>query len=406
MLRSHRRSRWILCVSVLVACDRASTSTSAEQRTTISLPAADGVATDTFTMPGSIVELSDGRVIISDPPHRELWAVDFTTGERTAFGRLGDGPGEFRYMQQVIRLAGDSVAVVSTGPQVRVAIVSPDGVPARTLTLDTDPSSAATIGARGYTEWPAQPEYSDARGHLYGARPRLPLGIEFELQWDDYQLMRVDPGTGRTDSIGRVPAFMDGTRPRALNDGSGFEIDLMPGPFTAQTTWTVLSDGTVVIVDGEQYDLTFMRGDTVREVRVPAEQVSVTPEAWARYTDTAAPSQQRRMRGGVPMGGPAGVPPRWEVRVPPAPTAMPSTLAGPRRRLLTDGRDVWVPVPQPGPDPLANERWDVIDARGERRMTLELPARTVLLGVSARFLYTATIDDDELRTVRRHSRGP
>jgi hypothetical protein len=397
----------MLGLVAVVACDRTPTAARSNEPASAGLPAVDGVANDTFTSPDAFVELSDGRVIISDPPHGELWAVDFTSGDRTPFGRRGDGPGEFRYVQQVIRLAGDSLAVVSTGPQVRVAILAPDGVPTRTLTLDSDPSSAATINARGYTEWPAQPEYSDAAGHLYGARPRLPLGMEFEpTALGEYQLVRVDPGTGRTDSVGRVPASMDGTRPRALNDGSGFEIDLLPGPFTAQMAWTILGDGTLVIVDGEQYDVTFQNGDSVRDVRVPAAQVNVTPEAWARYTDTAAPSLQQRMRGGVPMDGPAGVPPRWEVRVPPPPTAMPSTLAGPRRRLLTDGRDVWVPVPQPGPDPLANERWDVIDARGERRMTLELPARTVLLGVSTRFLYTATIDDDELRTVRRHPRAP
>jgi len=397
----------MLWLVALVACNRTPTVARSNEPASVGLPAADGVANETFTLPDALVELSDGRVIISDPSDRELWAVDFTTGARTPFGRRGDGPGEFRYVQQVIRLAGDSVAVADGGPQVRVAIISPDGVPARTFTLDIDPSSAATIEARGYTEWPAQPAYSDAAGRLYGARPRLPLGMEFEPSWSgEYQLMRLDPRSGLTDSIGRVPPSMGGTRPRTLPDGSGFEIDLLPGPFTAQMAWTILGDGTLVIVDGEQYDVTFQNGDSVRDVRVPAAQVNVTPEAWARYIDTAAPSLQRRMRGGVPMGGPAGVPPRWQVRVPPAPTAMPSTLAGPRRRLLTDGRDVWVPVPQPGPDPLANERWDVIDARGERRMTLELPARTVLLGVSPRFLYTATIDDDELRTVRRHPRAP
>ncbi len=406
-LRRPSRTASLLLLGLLSACEGTNAAPEASAVAVSALPAHDGELRDGFTMPGAFVELSDGRVVISDPSHRELWMADFSTGERVAIGRLGDGPGEFRAIRSVFKLAGDSIAVSQDGPLARVAVLSPDGTAVRTIALTADPTPAAVIEARGYAEWTAQPKYSDARGRMYGARPRLPLGMELDTSWSrEYQLMRINPATGAIDSLGRVPAALDGTRPRPLGDGSGFEIDLFPGAHTPQQTWQVLEDGTVAIVDGATYEIRFVSPDTTRRVRVPHDVRPLTPEAWRRYTDTAAATQQRMMRGAVPMDGPAGTPLEFTVRIPPAPATMPATLSSPRRGLLTDGRELWIPVPAAGDDPLAHERWDVIDAQGTRRGIVELPPRTVLLGVSARHVYTATIDDDDVRTVRRHPRVP
>jgi hypothetical protein len=406
-MRDLRRIGSLLLLATLSACEQANSVPESPAIAVSQLPPHDGVLRDGFTMPGGFVELSDGRVVISDPPHRELWMADFTTGERVAIGRLGNGPGEFRNIRSVFRLAGDSIAVSQDGPLARVAVLSPEGTAVRTLALTAEPTSAAVIEARGYAEWTAQPKYSDARGRMYGARPRLPLGMELDTSWSrEYQLMRIDAATGAADSLGRVPAALDGTRPRPLSDGSGFEIDLFPGAHTPQQTWQVLDDGTVAIVDGATYEIRFVSPDTTRRVRVPHDVRPLTAEAWRRYTDSAAATQQRVMRGGVPMDGPAGTPLEFTVRIPPAPATMPATFASPRRGLLTDGRELWIPVPAPGDDPLAYERWDVIDAQGTRRGIVELPPRTVLLGVSVRHVYTATIDEDDVRTVRRHPRAP
>ncbi len=56
--------------------------------------------------------LSDGRIVVADGGSNELRIFDGTGQHLKTFARRGDGPGEFRSIQQVIRLAGDTIAVL------------------------------------------------------------------------------------------------------------------------------------------------------------------------------------------------------------------------------------------------------------------------------------------------------
>ncbi len=56
--------------------------------------------------------LSDGRIVVADGGSNELRMFDGKGKHLKTFSRRGDGPGEFRSMQQVFRLAGDTIAVL------------------------------------------------------------------------------------------------------------------------------------------------------------------------------------------------------------------------------------------------------------------------------------------------------
>ncbi len=48
-----------------------------------------------FTNIRGLVELPDGRVLVSDPTEGSVWALDFSRRTRRDLGRRGEGPGEY-----------------------------------------------------------------------------------------------------------------------------------------------------------------------------------------------------------------------------------------------------------------------------------------------------------------------
>lgn len=56
--------------------------------------------------------LSDGRILVADGGSNELRIFDAQGKHLKTFSRSGDGPGEFRSMQDVFLLAGDTIAVL------------------------------------------------------------------------------------------------------------------------------------------------------------------------------------------------------------------------------------------------------------------------------------------------------
>ena len=60
------------------------------------------------------VQLTDGRIVIADGASLELRFFDATGTFIRSVGRSGDGPGEFRRMERLVRLPGDTLAVVSS----------------------------------------------------------------------------------------------------------------------------------------------------------------------------------------------------------------------------------------------------------------------------------------------------
>ena len=58
------------------------------------------------------IQLSDGRIVLGETAANELRVYDAKGNHVKTFGRKGDGPGEFRSITSVVKLAGDTIAVL------------------------------------------------------------------------------------------------------------------------------------------------------------------------------------------------------------------------------------------------------------------------------------------------------
>lgn len=79
--------------------------------------------------------LSDGSIVVAEAGGSEIRLFSPKGAHVRTLGREGDGPGEFRWLGQVAVLPGDSLWAYDFG-QGRVTVFDPDGVVARTATLD------------------------------------------------------------------------------------------------------------------------------------------------------------------------------------------------------------------------------------------------------------------------------
>lgn len=364
------------------------------------------VIREEFTWPRHVVELADGRAIVNDPRDGDVYLVDFATGERALYGRKGDGPGEYRSPTTLIRRSDDSVVIISGGPVPRLAVLTTAGAPVRSVTLDAArfPSEDATMPDRSYTEWPPQVIATDRAGFLYGARPRLPASFDLVPEDDLKQsLVRFALDDHVMDSIVTIiPPGVLSARPTA----AGVEYDMPLGPFEMSHAWTVFADGTVAVVDERSFAL------VLYPVDAPAVNVGVvdhelpsplTPDAWESFVDSTRTAMLASMQGAPSMlSGPGGGPPPVTVLVPPMPTTFPAVLADEERRLLSDGVQLWVPVP--GAQPLQRETWQVLDREGRTVARYALAEGTHLLAVTERFLYTRAAHEDGLQQLQRFAR--
>src|SRR3990172_439720 len=96
-----------------------------------------------FTRVESVLELKDGRVIVSDPNDRGLVVIDFMNGSVVDVSHKGRGPGEYARASTVYGLAADS-SVMTDNANRRWLLLHGDRVVA-TIPLD-DPAVLAAAG--------------------------------------------------------------------------------------------------------------------------------------------------------------------------------------------------------------------------------------------------------------------
>ncbi len=93
--------------------------------------------------PVGAARLSDGRVVVGDRGSSSLKVFSSTGGFERSIGRLGDGPGEFRYLARLFACHADSVFADDIAHR-HFSVMAPDGAIVRTFVLQTaEPSQPA-----------------------------------------------------------------------------------------------------------------------------------------------------------------------------------------------------------------------------------------------------------------------
>lgn len=212
-----------------------------------------------FYRVSAVRRLSDGRVAVSGGQDLRLYSA---AGEFLgAFGREGEGPGEFRRIRGLERIAGDTLILLDFDN--RVTVVAPDLTLARTFTL---------------------PLFTDAIYDLDGGTLLVELGYgsmtTYEgsggLRREHWSLWRFDLHGARIDSVGESPGFEE---LMIVREGSL----LSALPFFARVGQVATHRGTILrgSADAMEVEELAATGELLRILRIPDYPLELTPDEMA-----------------------------------------------------------------------------------------------------------------------------
>lgn len=353
-------------------------------------PAASVELREPFSSIAGVLELQDGRLLIVDQTEGGLFVVDVPGGTRRAVGRQGAGPGEYRVVAGLGRLASDTIWVIDA-TQGRIVVFNPGLTPGATfpfITLDAARGSALSA-----------PLLTDLRGQLFATSITMNPASPGTLP-DQGTIVRVDPRVGGAPvALATFKLPLSGQpRMQQAPGGAGMKFSMAFPGLAASDAWTVFRDGRVAIVRSD-YSVEFISPSGARTSHgaLPYERIPVTAEDRSAEMDHARKQMEQRTRMASRLM-PSGVSVEFEL-LPPAswpdhypPVAAMGVLAAP------DGR-LW--VRRATPVRVGRERWDVLGQDGTLLERWQLPPRTTLLSVGLRGAYAVRTDDDDLRYLQR-----
>ncbi len=305
------------------------------------------------------VAWDDRTLFIAAPRARAVFRVDFERSTTTSIGRLGEGPGEYKWPVQPFLQSDGRIAVVDLQAS---SVVSwrPDG----------------TAGSRRPIRPLARPRL-DSEGILYGEAVQIiPNGTVVESVRDTMPLLRVRPGSARPDTIARLTLV----RKVVVGPFRGITPD-----FATDDLWGLTPDGTVWIARATTNSVERLKPGASRWVVSP-------PRSWAVVRSTKA--EERQLQVTLPNR-----PPEIEkLRQPMAAEKAPFTHA-----VADRNGDVWLRLQ---PAAAGDSKWAVFPASGERSTrTVTLPPNRMIVAFSTQFVFTKRMTDDGEWVVERLPRS-
>jgi hypothetical protein len=402
MTKSARRSALLVCPVLLAACGdssaRATPATMVRDSAGVAIvenpaEAADSLGwriasrpeldvgggatpSDQLFQALAATRLSDGRVVVANSGTHELRFYGPDGRHLLSAGRQGDGPGEFRHLGWVGRLAGDTLAAWDD-VQGRLSVFDPRGRFVRAFT----PRELPGVFPRLHGAF--------ADGSLVVATgvdlARLPAAGQV---WrDTAAYVRVGPAGEKLDELGRFP----GTEQFAALPPGGrgaFTIDTRP---FARRTVTAVRGERLYVGTGDEYEVAVhdASGRLERLIRKEHRPLAVTAGDREDYRasivnlggsgDAQARREQERMLEAAPY--PDAMPPYTGLRVDP------------------DGY-LWVEeAVRPG-ERGAGVPWSVFDPEGRLLGTLRIPPALYVLEIGRDYVLGRARDESEVEHLR------
>lgn len=368
-----------------------------------------------YTSIRGVRELSDGRLIVTDPRDKVVHLVDMKANRVTPLAREGSGPNEYQLPSSVFALPGDS-SLIADALNSRFLLLGPGGTPAGTWKpadeAPTPPPAASSGGGRmmmmgGSSGLMAvlNTRGTDAAGRLYQEGSAVVMGPGGGQGADSVPVVRLDRQRGNSDTLAwlRRP-----TKPEVKSSGGNFSVRIGATPFPVQDGWTVMPDGRVAVVRASDYHVDVYpasgRGAVVRgaPLRVPTIRVTeAEKQAWRdeRASSPGIAIAMTRTSGGgatsqsvAPVNTAQDEPSEW-------PTVMPAFQSG-QVYALPNG-DIWVGRYRAARD--TNPRYDVFDATGKHTGQVVFPPRTSIVGFGKGVVYAVRRDADDLQYLQRYA---
>lgn len=357
----------------------------------LKLPPPTARVSEEFTSIGSVRELADGRVLITDPREGRVVAVNLSTGAVEQVGRKGQGPGEYGNAGPLIPLAGDSSLMVDFMGR-RWLLFSGSTIVA-TLPPDTPIIKAVKTFARG----------ADGLGHVWiSVSPREFVqetakagSIDFGPA-DSDMVVRGNRATGRLDTVTRVRGAVSRRTVTANAYGKFHGVTWSHAPLSAVESAALFSDGWFAVARVEPYRVDWIAPDgRVRRGRpIPVTPIKVTaPEKEAYFARVAA----SRATGAETAALPDAMKREIDALRDRFPAVFPPFTGAPIAG--ADG-NLWLRRPVSKRFP--NLRYDVVDRRGQRIGIVSLARGERVVTVSRTAVYVAWKDQDGIERLRRH----
>jgi len=230
---------------------------------------------------GSVGRLRDGRIVIVETTTNEVRAFDADGEHQWTYGRLGDGPGEFR-RPRFIGQASDDSLLVWDDRLARMTSLTPSG---ELKELRAPGSLVEQI--------PPRPRAVLSNDLLVGSFP----GEGGPAEFSDGQVVQDFSRVYLTDLD-----YSERTYVTEIT-GASFQVFLTPDPefvalpFTVAASFTAAGDEVVAVGPAERGVSAFSsEGHLVREMWVERPQRSVTDRDWRRELDRRLgdlPDQER-----------------------------------------------------------------------------------------------------------------
>jgi hypothetical protein len=368
LTRMGARTGAVLALAALAACSRgeaAAAAAVAEPRLSVpgwslepagQVGGADAREQEQLFMVSSVAEDADGRFYVANFGDKRVLVFDSAGTFVRAIGRGGRGPGEFTAPRSVAAL-GDELLVL-------------DMVLGRISRFGrADGAFRGDVAFPQDAGMPAEMRTAANGSVMVEFRPRTSSGVQSPAY--------IAPVNATTGAVDRTVAVQLDTVPRVQlrTEKKGSKtvvtIDL---PFAPRPVWDVDAGGALLYGTGARYVVNRARAAQ----RTPVFSGTGDPRPVSRDDREgffAGSEQMEQFRG--------------KVQFPERHPYYTGLRAGP------DG-SLWVRVPG-GP----GERWDVRDASGQVRGTLDLPRGSRLMSVSPGAVYVLGKDEQDVETVHR-----
>lgn len=349
---------------------------------------------DPYSLILSAKEFRPGQLLVSDGIETQLTLVDFARGSKTPLGRNGAGPGEYTIPAALFRIRGDSLWILDgAGAAARIVSFGPDLKAGATfgLTLFNQQDTTIVQGAM----------FADLRGRIYSTSMKFRMGGGGVEVPDSMDLVWFDPrGASRTarTQIAKVRTPSTGKQD-IQNQGGHIKVTTPYPGLVPADAWAAFPDGRVAIVRGANYRVEFILPNGTRPAPtiIAYERYKVTEDdkkaeldAIRKQTAQQMAMMKKMMPPNVTLEVTVAPPPSWPAEYPPL--AILGVLPAPNGEL-------W--VRRSVPARLERERWDVISPSGKLVARWQLPQKTSLVAIGTGAVYTARIDEDDLRYVQR-----
>ena len=348
-----------------------------------------------FTSVGSVRELSNGRVIVSDARDRIVQMLDFESGEATQVGREGQGPGEYSFPGGVYAAPSDTTLLHDPLNQ-RLLLIAPNGKPAGQHAMRREGSGPGPniLG---------QLRGTDMRGRLYSQAAGFRVGPDGPQASDSVPIVRYDRGTQKADTI----TFIAQAKSNTQVSGSQGNMRVMIGsanPLAPRDEWAVAPDGRIAVVTPDPYRVSWIAPNGARTSG------PVIPFPKVKVSDADKKAIEKQRSGGTsiamtrsdgPNGGSASARTLSARDLPPLtdwPEYKPPFVGGAAR--IAPNGELWVRRTMIGEE---TQRYDVFDARGQRVANVELPKGTRLAGFGKGSVYLIRIDADDLQYLQKYA---